>query len=51
MPVIICAQTKPYEDLLKYRSGFAREVTGGAGGKVITITAIGTEGYNQFKKL
>ena len=44
------AQTKQYEDLLEHRSGFAKDVTGGAGGKVITITAVGNEGYKQFKK-
>ena len=47
--VLATAQTEPYEDLLDHRSGFARNVTGGAGGTVVTITAVGDAGFNQLK--
>ena len=38
-------QTQPYEDLLKHRLGFAKNVTGGSGGKVIVIDKL------DFKQL
>ncbi len=41
--------TTPYENLLDHRSGFAKDVTGGAGGKLITISAIGEEGFKRLK--
>lgn len=43
------SQTMQYEDLLQYRSGFAKDVTGGAGGTVITITELGDAGFIQLK--
>ena len=43
------SQTGPYEDLLEHRSGFAESVTGGQGGTVIIITAVGDVGFIQLK--
>jgi pectate lyase len=47
--VFVTAQTEPYEDLLEHRSGFAESVSGGKGGTVITITAVGDAGFIQLR--
>ena len=40
------AQTEPYEDLLDHRSGFGRDVTGGAGGELVVLNSLD---YTTFK--
>jgi len=40
------SQTTEYEDLLSHRSGFGKNVTGGAGGEVVIITSL-TDGSFQ----
>lgn len=43
------SQTEPYEYLLDHRSGFAKDVRGGAGGTLITITETGDAGFIQLR--
>lgn len=43
----ISTSTKKYEDLLNYRSGFAKDVTGGAGGEVVVISDLEDDSFKR----
>jgi len=37
---VLGSSTRPYEDLLNHRGGFANDVTGGVGGEVVVIDSL-----------
>ncbi len=45
--MIVSSQTEQYEDLLEHRSGFGRDVTGGAGGELIILNSLDYETFKQ----